>query len=436
MDRMAEAKAEAQAATTGRPQLAVVVMASGDSDRLSLLLPQLRLELEGLQARYEILVVLGDDATGLCTARDHGARPLAIDPWSYTDGLVAAFNATAADYILTMDADISDPPSFVRDLWRAREGAEVTVASRYCPGGRAHMSGGRRLFSPWVNAAFSRGLSLAVRDMSSGFRIYKGAVVRNHRYVSRGVEILQEALVHAYAEGWRVQEIPFEYRARPRGSSARRMFNVGTAYVRTFARMWRLRNSIATADYDDRAYDGAIWLQRYWQRARFRHVTELAAGEGPVLDVGCGSSRIIGALAAGSVCVDILMTKLRYARKFGKTLVQASGGALPFGDESFSCVVCSQVIEHVPADVPILDELCRVLKTGGRLVLGTPDYSRWEWVLMEKLYGFAAPGAYADEHITRYTRDGLAADFAARGFQVEDVRYVGRGELILALRKR
>jgi SAM-dependent methyltransferase len=164
-------------------------------------------------------------------------------------------------------------------------------------------------------------------------------------------------------------------------------------------------------------------------------VTELIDGQGPVLDVGCGSSRIIGALPAGSVAVDVLLRKLRYARRFGRPRVQASGFALPFPDESFPCVLCSQVIEHVPKESPILAELVRTLAPGGRLVLGTPDYANWEWVVTEKLYGFFAPGAYADEHIAHYTRAELIARFEALGFTHEATRYILRGELILAFRK-
>src|SRR6185295_15250573 len=99
----------------------------------------------------------------------------------------------------------------------------------------------------------------------------------------------------------------------------------GVAYLRTFWTLWKLRNSILAADYDDRAHDSPIWLQRYWQRSRHKHVTDLMAGEGSVLDVGCGSSRIIAALPRGSVAMDILHRKLRYARKFGRPVVQASG---------------------------------------------------------------------------------------------------------------
>ena len=155
-----------------------------------------------------------------------------------------------------------------------------------------------------------------------------------------------------------------------------------------------------------------------------------------MLDVGCGSSRIIGALPPGSVAVDVLLRKLRYDRRFGRPRVQGSGFSLPFADASFPCVLCSQVIEHVPKESPILGELVRVLRPGGRLVLGTPDYANWEWVVTEWLYGKVAPGAYADEHIAHYTREELVGRFAALGFTHEATRYILRGELILAFRKR
>jgi hypothetical protein len=54
---------------------------------------------------------------------------------------------------------------------------------------------------------------------------------------------------------------------------------------------------------------------------------------------------------------------------------------------------------------------------------------------MEKLYGFFAPNGYADEHISHYTRTELIQIFESRGFQLEDSRYILRGELILAFRK-
>ena len=416
--------------------LSVVIPALHEGPNLSFLIPALREVLFELQVRHEILVVSPRADQDTIDAADAARATVVVqqEP-GYGGALVSGFASARGTYILTMDADLSHRPVFVRDLWAARGSAEVTIASRYVPGGSAKMPAARRLLSRILNVLFSRGLALPVRDMSSGFRLYKASVVRGQRWRGGQFDILQEILVRTYAEGWRVQETPFDYTPRAHGHSHARVFGFGLAYLRTFWRLWTLRNSILAADYDDRAHDSVIPLQRYWQRQRFRHVTGLIPDDRPVLDVGCGSSRIIGALPPGSVGIDVLLRKLRYARKFSRFLVQASGFSLPFPDHSFSCVVCSQVIEHVPKDTTILDELCRVLAPGGRLILGTPDYDRWEWVAMEAMYGLAAPGGYADEHIAHYTRRELIELFARRGFAHEATRYILRGELILAFRK-
>ena len=70
-------------------------------------------------------------------------------------------------------------------------------------------------------------------------------------------------------------------------------------------------------------------------------------------------------------------------------------------------------------------QMWRVLRPGGTLILGTPDYDRWLWVALEWIYGKVLPGAYAHEHITHYTRKSLAEKIIARGFEIVDCRYVG-----------
>ncbi|HEY9528121.1 MAG TPA: class I SAM-dependent methyltransferase, partial [Anaerolineales bacterium] len=192
------------------------------------------------------------------------------------------------------------------------------------------------------------------------------------------------------------------------------------------------------ADYDARAYDALMPPQRYWQRQRYKIITRLISENGQnhrVVDVGCGSSRIIGALPAGSLVLDILIRKLRYSRRFGKPAVQGSIFNLPVPDQSFPCVLCSQVIEHIPR-ANALDELDRVLQPGGFLILGTPDYGNWQWLVIEWLYKILLPQAYADEHITHYTQRELVDEFVTkRGYILESTSYILRGELILGLRK-
>jgi SAM-dependent methyltransferase len=415
--------------------LTILVAALHEGEPIDLLLTQLTALFSRLDARYEILVVTrqGDVDTHAVVLR-HRARAVDQARPGYGGALTTGFDLALGEFILTMDADLSQPADFVERLWRERHAADVTIASRYVAGGAAAMGTSRYLMSRLVNAAFSRGLDVPIRDLSSGFRLYRTAVLREQRITSTDYDILQQIIVQAFAEGWRVREVPFRYAPHTRGGTHARLIRVGVACVRTFGRLWLLRNSILAADYDDRAHDSRIPLQRYWQRSRFRHVMDLIAGEGPVLDVGCGSSRIIAGLPPGSIAVDLLHRKLRYARKFNRPLVRGSGFALPFADASFSCVLCSQVIEHVPKESPILDELCRVLRPGGRLVLGTPDYANWQWVYIEKLYGLV-PGGYKDEHISHYTNRELVQRMQARGLRFEEERYILRGELIQAFRK-
>ena len=358
----------------------------------------------------------------------------APDPRGFGHELRAGLRQARAPYVITVDPDFSGPMTFLADLWARRDEAEVIVASRYVDGGRTNMPAVRRTGSRMLNLAFRRGLSLGVNDGSSAIRLYHTSIVNALRLQATDYDILQEVLVRAYADGWRVLEIPLDYTPNPAVASKAHAA-LASAYVRTFWTLWKLRNSIAAADYDYRAHDSAIPLQRYWQRSRYRYIVELIDGQGPVLDVGCGSSHIIGALPQGSVALDVLANKLRFARRFRAPRVRGSGFTLPFADASFPCVLCSQVIEHVPMRPSMIDELCRVLKPGGRLVLGTPDYDRWEWVWIEKAYGLAAPGGYADEHVSHYTRKGLLEDFARRGYTHEATRYILRGELILAFRK-
>jgi dolichol-phosphate mannosyltransferase len=416
--------------------LSVLIPARSESNNLSLLLPQLWEVLNSLNIQSEIIIIdeLADEETRKI-ARVNQAVLLTPPAQGYGAALQAGFQHACSDFVLTMDADFSHPPDFIRDLWAARFSAEMIIASRYVPGGKACMPRTRLWLSKVLNTFFSRGLDFPVRDMSSGYRLYAGSVLRNLTLNSMDFDILQEALVNILVEGYRVREVPFCYQPRRAGSSHARVLKFGIAYLKTFRRLWKLRNSIASADYDARAYVTLLPPQRYWQRQRYKIIVGKIRAETKCLDVGCGSSRIIGSLPEKSIAVDILARKLRYSRRYGKDLLQASGLCLPLSDETFPCVVCSQMIEHIPRG-QVLDELDRVLQPGGRLVLGTPDYDHWQWRVTERIYKLVLPQAYADEHISHYTFKELENEFVTkRGYFLEDVRYILQGELILCLRK-
>ena len=414
----------------------VVIPAWNERDNLDLLLPALKEVLADLGLRAQLVVVDGGSTDRTTeTALRWGAQVIRQAEPGYGGALIAGFAVAVAPYILTMDADLSHRPSFVEALWRARHDAEILIASRYIPGGRADVGIVRRALSVVLNRVYARALSAPFRDLSSGFRMYRRDVLAGLPVVSRNFDMLQEILIRVDAEGWRIREIPFHYMSRGSGRSHVRLLRFGWAYLTTLVRMWRFRNSIDAADYDARAYDSPIWLQRYWQRARHRIVLDFVRGCDHVLDVGCGSSRMILDLP-NAIGLDIRQNKLRWLSWRRSRLVRASCERLPFADCSFDGLIHSEVIEHLPDDPAILAECHRVLRPGGVLVLGTPDYGRPLWPVLEWLHSRILPGGYAHEHITHFTRRTLGDRLARLGFEVLDCRYVGGCEMIFKARKR
>jgi len=46
---------------------------------------------------------------------------------------------------------------------------------------------------------------------------------------------------------------------------------------------------------------------------------------------------------------------------------------MPFASGVFDCVICTEVIEHLPDDMGAIREMCRCLKRGGKLVVTAPS---------------------------------------------------------------
>lgn len=417
-------------------KLSIVIPALNEEGNVVELITALHKVVSSIYPEYEILLVDGGSVDNTRdVAKRLKAKVTVQKGRGFGEALREGFDAAQGEHILTLDADLSHSPTFIPQMWEAREEAEIVVASRYVPGGSAEMPLMRKVLSRVLNRVFATGLALPVKDLSSGFRLYKSSSLHNLALSSSDFDILQEILVKCYAQGWRTKEIPFHYLPRKGGHSHVRLLRFGISYLRTFRRMWRLRNSILSADYDDRAFDSRIPLQRYWQRRRYRIITDLARGAKSTLDVGCGSSRILGGLEGG-IGLDIQLAKLRYVRGYGKPLTNASLYTLPFKESAFDCVVCSEVIEHLPPGEEPFLEMSRVLQRGGRLIIGTPDYATFSWRLMERLYRFFAPRGYAEEHSTHYSKNGLIRFLQDRGFALEEVHYVCHAEMILSFRKR
>lgn len=106
-------------------------------------------------------------------------------------------------------------------------------------------------------------------------------------------------------------------------------------------------------------------------------------GAHSILDVGSGAGQIAKHLLkyadrdARITCTDLSQPMLRRARMRLKSsrpeFVTADLAKLPFADNSFDCVTCGYVLEHLADPEPGLREIARVLEPGGRMFLLTTE---------------------------------------------------------------
>ena len=145
----------------------------------------------------------------------------------------------------------------------------------------------------------------------------------------------------------------------------------------------------------DYAGDPLARLQTHWTRSMWRSFRPYIPAGGDVLEVGCGSGRLVVLAtrdcAAWAIGLDITVAATRYTREVAKAartapgIVRGDGLRLPFADNRFDCVLSDGVIEHFGRRIPaIVREHARVCRPGGHVVISTPNllhplltYHKW-----------------------------------------------------------
>jgi SAM-dependent methyltransferase len=96
-----------------------------------------------------------------------------------------------------------------------------------------------------------------------------------------------------------------------------------------------------------------------------RHIT------GAALDVGCGLGDMLR-FRPNTVGADVNPHSVDYCKSCGLDAHLIENGRLPFAAGAFDAVVLDNVLEHVSRPQALLDEIRRVLKQGGRAIVGVP----------------------------------------------------------------
>jgi ubiquinone/menaquinone biosynthesis C-methylase UbiE len=152
-----------------------------------------------------------------------------------------------------------------------------------------------------------------------------------------------------------------------------------------------------------------------------------------VLDAGCGSGRHLRGLARlpglkifgidrNASDVEGAVKALQempdaLSRDF--SVMCADITHMPFDDESFDCVICSEVLEHIPEHEAAVKELVRVLKPQGTLVVSVPRY------FSERICWLISPAYSKDEggHIRIYKKKKLRKMLTRQGLKCWKINY-------------
>ena len=128
-----------------------------------------------------------------------------------------------ADLVLTMDCDYSHHPRYLPAMLAAMENADLSIGSRYVPGGGVqNWALRRRILSRFANFYTRLLLRVPVNDCTAGFRCYRREVIERvdpFRIESSGYSFLEEMVWRVHLEGFRIAEIPIVFEDRTRGDS-------------------------------------------------------------------------------------------------------------------------------------------------------------------------------------------------------------------------
>ncbi len=155
-----------------------------------------------------------------------------------------------------------------------------------------------------------------------------------------------------------------------------------------------------------------------------------------VLDIGCGEGRhtIRACQESDTVCIgadfgyeNLITTKGKLefhqaiddlsCRGWGLSAMDIT--ALPFEDNSFDVVICSEVLEHIPDDNQAISELVRIVKPGKMLAVSVPrTWPEWIcWQLSDEYFN-ANMG-----HVRIYNKKEIIEKIQTRGPQYLGCHY-------------
>lgn len=147
------------------------------------------------------------------------------------------------DLLLTMDADFSHHPRYLRDILKGMDQADVMIGSRYVSGGGVeNWPLSRRLMSRSTGRMVRLLLGMPVCDTSGNYRCYRVSLLRRANLdglISTGYSFQQEVLHRCHLAGARLGETPIIFADRKVGKSKANMKEIARSLSTLLRLGWR-----------------------------------------------------------------------------------------------------------------------------------------------------------------------------------------------------
>jgi 2-polyprenyl-3-methyl-5-hydroxy-6-metoxy-1,4-benzoquinol methylase len=163
-------------------------------------------------------------------------------------------------------------------------------------------------------------------------------------------------------------------------------------------------------------------ISRYLDAKKFKQKDKIK-----LLDFGCGNGKMIYSLYdiffddINFYGCDIRTTK---PNNFNFIRIKANQ-KLPYTNEEFDLIICIDVLEHIPNYEFYINEIMRILKKDGSLIIFSPIEGEKIsfYTLYKKLFG---QNLYVEtkDHINPFKRDFFISLFTLNGHTVKEKQYI------------
>lgn len=215
----------------GRIEVSVVIPSYNEKENIPVLIQRVEKALKKCRKKFEVIIV--DDNSPDGTAQkarmlNKKYKNIRVFVRKKKEGVGSAYyygyKKGRGRILIGMDADLShDPDEINKLLGKLEEGYDMVLGSRHIHGAfyehKKFDTFRKYITSRYGNILTSFILGIGIKDFTNGFRCFKKEIINSIKLVNKGNSLLMEIIAKAYWKGYRIAEVPTNFRDRKKGYS-------------------------------------------------------------------------------------------------------------------------------------------------------------------------------------------------------------------------